>query len=132
MSKSIVGQAVFFLASCKSFNNGELDKNGKAPLILDPIAGVSPRGLNVISGTSAELSGFVAGKCYGVKAVEQEEYVNPETGKTTRSFNFSAVGEVGVMEAMVQANTNKPTFLIQPETAEEKAKVQSEPIGATA
>lgn len=127
MSKSNVGQVVFFLASCKVFNSGNVDKNGKTPLILDPISGTSPRGLNVISGTSAELSGFTPGKCYAVKAVESEPYTD-DKGNTTRSFNFNSVGEVSTLEAMNQAMSNKPNYLIQPSnvTKEVAEEVEAE------
>lgn len=136
MSKSVVGQTVFFLASCKAFNGGIADSQGKMPVVLNPIAGESPRGLNIISGTSAELQGFEPGKCYGVKAIEQELYTHPEgherAGQQVRSFNFDSVGEIGVMEAMREAKSNKPTYLIQPEGAVVPAEQASEEIEANA
>lgn len=127
-----VGQAVFFMASCKAFNGGIADRNSLMPVILDPISGKSPRGLNVISGTSAEMNGFEVGKCYGVKAVETEVYVDKD-GKSVRSFNFSVIGELSVQDAMKEAMNSSPTFLIQPNSStEESTEDVAEKIEATA
>jgi hypothetical protein len=89
-----------FVASCKMFNQGEPDEQGKMPMVLVPTAGTSPRGINVISGTSAELQGFEAGKCYAVVANEREVYVK-DSGEKVRSFDFNAIGQMTAMEAML-------------------------------
>lgn len=108
---------MLFVASCKSFNNGNVDKNGKEPMVLKPISGTSPRGLNVISGTSAELQGFEKGKMYIVDATEGELYTR-EDGTTVRSFNFDAIAEVNPFEALAHAKSEPVKLLIQPETEE--------------
>lgn len=106
-----------FIASAKVFNSGKADKNGLEPLVLVPLAGTSPRGLNVISGTSAELQGYEAGKVHAISATEQEPYIDEDTGRTVRSFQFNNVGVVNTIEAMEYANKTPLKVIIQPETA---------------
>lgn len=89
------------------WNNGTPDKNGNDPMVLIPLGGLSPRGLNVISGTSAELQGFVAGKCYIVNAIER-----PDEG-FGRQFNFSSIAEVNPFEALDYAKTEPVKVVIQ-------------------
>jgi hypothetical protein len=107
-----------FIASCKVFNSGNADKNGLMPLVLVPLAGTSPRGLNVISGTSAELQGYEAGKVYAISAIEQDPYIDEDTGRTVRSFQFNSVGEVNTIEAMEYANKTVLKVIIEPENVE--------------
>ena len=110
-----------FIAVAKVFNGGEVDKNGKSPIVLQPLSGTSPRGLNVLSGTVAESQGFIPNKTYGVIATEREQY----EGK--RQFNFSLVGEVSTLDALSMATTSPVKLLIQPEVEE-----QAPPVGAEA
>lgn len=88
-----------FVAICSPFNGKGVtaDKNGKLPVVLQPISGTSPRGLNVLSGTVAENSGFEPGKTYGVIATER-----PADEEYGRQFSFTKVGEVSAIEAMSQ------------------------------
>ncbi len=104
-----------FVASCKKFNNGNVDTNGKEPLLLKPIAGTSPRGLNVISGTSAELQDFKPGKTYVVSATEGDMY-EKEDGTSIRSFNFDNVAEVNPLEALRYAKEDALKVVIQAAT----------------
>ncbi len=110
-----------FVASCKKFNNGNVDTNGKEPLLLKPIAGTSPRGLNVISGTSAELQDFKAGKTYVVSATEGEEF-EKEDGTMVRSFNFDNVAEVNPLEALRYAKEDALKVVIQPVAKKKEAE----------
>jgi hypothetical protein len=90
-----------FVASCKPYNQGEPEEvSGLMPLLLEPIAGTSPRGVNVISGSSAQMQGFEVGKCYACKATEREIFVK-KNGDQVRSFDFSAIGNMTAMEAML-------------------------------
>mgnify|MGYP001072496525 CR=1 FL=1 len=112
--------SVNFVASCKNFNSGNPDKNGKDPILLKPIGGKSPRGINVLSGTSAELQDFIPGKCYAVQATETAPY-ETEDGRTVRSFNFDNLGELSPIEAMEYSTKDTLKFLIQPENAQVEA-----------
>jgi len=48
------------------------NKHGVLPLVLDPIAGKSPRGINLMDGTAAENSGVEADNVYAFKVTEHE------------------------------------------------------------
>lgn len=110
-----------FVASCKLFNSGKTDKKGKMPILLKPIAGQSPRGLNVLSGTSAELQGYKPGKTYVVSATEVEPY-EKEDGSIIRSFNFDNVGEISPLEALRYAKDDALQVIIQPSTVSEEVE----------
>lgn len=116
-----------FIASVKKWNNGTADGKGMDPVVLKPFSGHSPRGLNVISGTSAELQGFKVGTTVVVSAVETEPYTNPATGKVTRSFNFDNIAEINPLEALAHAQSNPLTVEIAAEST-----VEAEGVTATA
>jgi len=59
------------VATVNRFNNGEEDKNGNLPVILNVIAGKCPN-RNVLSGTVAENAGFEVGETYLVQCREIE------------------------------------------------------------
>lgn len=86
-----------FLAICSTFNgeNAKVDKNGKMPVALQPIAGTSPRGLNILSGSVAENTGFEAGKTYLILASER-----PADERHGRQFNYAKLGEASLMETI--------------------------------
>ena len=90
-----------FIATAKKFNKEgqQFDKNGVQNIALVPLAGTSPRNLNFIAGTVAQNEGLKAGTTYVVRALEEEPYINPDTGVTTRSFNFTMIAEIGAMDA---------------------------------
>lgn len=111
-----------FTASVKTFSGGNPDRNGKMPIVLQPISGMSPRGLNVLSGTVAENQGFVAGSVHAVVATEREEF------EGTRQFNFSSVGVITPLEAIADAKENKLQLVIQPTTG---VPANANPVNAT-
>ena len=118
-----------FIATAKKFNRlgHQFDKHGLQNIVLVPLAGISPRNLNVIAGTVAEKEGFNANTTYVVRGLEQEPYTNPETGVTTRSFNYTMIAEIGAMDAfkMLQEDKmGKLTTLIK-ENVPVKATVES-------
>lgn len=129
----------FFTASAKLFTNGNEDINGHLPMILSPITGVSPRGVNVISGTSAELYEIEKGKSYVVKATELEpedkgwqEGASDKDGNLIRQFNYEKVAEIPIetviAEALrpVKAGEKKLTVIInKPEQGWIKAEVST-------
>lgn len=110
---------IAFTATVKAWSQGEADKNGKMPLVLVPISGVSPRGLNVISGTSAELQGFKEGTVHAVTATERE--VTPENEQYGRQFNFSSIGTLSPLEALRDAKENPLNIIIKPAAVEANA-----------
>jgi len=77
-------------ASVNNFN-GNLDKNGKNPVILNVIAGKFPN-RNVLAGTIAENLGIEVGKSYlfSVREVESNEH--------GRQFIYSKLKELSAME----------------------------------
>lgn len=95
-----------FIATCKNWNGEKThDSNKNRNVALLPFAGSAPRGVNVIAGTVAISEGFEAGKCYAVKATETEPYTNPDTGKTSKSFNFDMIAELPALEAYKEAQS---------------------------
>ena len=113
-----------FIASVKNWNNGVADKNGKMPILLKPFAGTSPRGLNVISGTSAELQGFKVGTTCVVSATEGEPYDDGD-GNITRSFNFDNIAEVSPIEALAHAKSDPLQVVIAPEAVAEEIEANA-------
>ena len=59
------------LVSVNPFNQGNPDKNGKDPVILNVVAGKAPNRL-VLAGTVAENSGFKVGHVYYANCRETE------------------------------------------------------------
>lgn len=107
-----------FIATAKKWNKEgqEFDKNGKQNIVLIPLAGTSPRNMNVVAGTIAEREDLKANTTYVVRGLEQEPYVNPETGLVSRSFNFNMIAEIGAMDVfkmLQEGNLGKLTTLIQ-------------------
>ena len=115
-----------FVASAKQWNGGKPDKNGLDSVVLIPFGGTSPRGLNVICGTNAQMQGFVLNKCYIVTATERPE--DPEYG---RQFNFTAIAEVNPFDALTYSSNNPTRVLIEKgdvdmEVQENAAQVEAE------
>ncbi len=69
------------IAKVSPFEQGNLDKNGKLPVILNVVAGNSPN-RTVLSGTIAEREGFNVGETH---LVQVREVAADEYG---RQFNF--------------------------------------------
>lgn len=122
-------QSVYFLAKCATFvsESAHDDINDKAPIVLTPIGGQSPRGRNIVSGTVAESEGFVDGITCLVLATFTGQ-VETEDGEVIDSYNFTKIADYDkketveyVMEHPLQnpliaprgANANDPTA--QPE-----------------
>ena len=72
--------------------NGNADKHGEAPILLNVLAGKAPN-RNIISGTVAIKNGFEIGKMYIVQITEGKE--SPQYG---RQFNHNKISEVKVTE----------------------------------
>jgi hypothetical protein len=103
---------MFFTASAKEMTHDEnlQDTNEKWPMILSPITGKSPRGVNVISGTSAELYGILPGKSYVIKATELEdgdkswqEGASDKSGNLIRQFQYENVAEIPIETVIAEA-----------------------------
>lgn len=117
-----------FVAVCTAFKgkDAKADKNGKAPVALQPISGTSPRGLNILSGTVAEQQGFVPGKTYGVMATER-----PTDEEYGRQFNYTKIGELSALEVMTMP-LNGVKLLIAPANAEATVNTEADAPAVTA
>lgn len=82
------------VAAVNDFTQGKADKNGKAPVILNVVAGNFPN-RNVISGTVAENIGLEKGKTYLLSVREGEAH--PTHG---RQFVYSKLKELSAEEIM--------------------------------
>lgn len=102
-----------FMASAKTFNNGKVDKNGLPPVALLPLTGTSPRGINVIAGTSAELYGIEVGNCYAMRARELSagDKGYSEDYSDQRQFQFEMLAPVDTFKA-VEAGIKKPAKVL--------------------
>jgi len=107
----------FIVASVAIFKQGDLDKNGKEPVILVPIAGTCPN-RNVLSGTVAENMGIETGKTYLFSVREAES--DPEYG---RRFVFTKVNELSGAETLdVCLKLGPATMLDASESTSQTAK----------
>lgn len=131
-----------FMASAKLFNNGDVDSQGLQPVALLPLTGVSPRGINVISGSSAELQGIEPGNCYAIRATEieptdegYEPVISKKTGEEIRQFNFQMLATVDTFKA-VEASVKTPARIVvnattvkdDSETEEPEAKAKGKAV----
>lgn len=82
------------VAAVNPFTQGKADKNGKAPVILNVVAGNFPN-RNVVSGTVAENIGLEKGKTYLLSVREGE----PDA-KFGRQFGYSKLKELTAEEIM--------------------------------
>lgn len=82
------------IATAKEFTQGNADKHGKSPVILNVLAGKCPN-RTVLSGTIAEREGFTVGKSYLVQVREIEA-----DAKYGRQFIFSKAGDVSTMDIL--------------------------------
>jgi len=82
------------IATAKNFTQGNVDKNGKAPVILNVLAGQCPN-RTVISGTVAEREGLEVGKSYLIQVRETKTDT-----KHGRQFVFSKAGELSPMDIL--------------------------------
>ena len=80
--------------SVNHYNNGEPDKNGKDPVILNILAGKAPNRI-VLSGTVAENAGFTVGKSYLAQCRERE--MDDQYG---RQFVWNSIKELSVKEIL--------------------------------
>lgn len=107
------------LASVNNFTQGTDDKNGKAPVILNVVAGKCPN-RNVISGTVAENIGIAVGKTYLLQVREVEE--DPTYG---RQFIYSKLSEVDnpltIIESVSKMDKAE-VFAVEGPTAASSAK----------
>jgi len=90
----------------RDFVNGEVDKNGKSPVLLYVLGGKCPN-RNVLSGTFAENEGFEIGKSYLVQVTEREE--DPTYG---RQFQFTKIGELNTLDLIgIADKLGEPTMI---------------------
>lgn len=87
------------IASVNAFTNGTPDKNGKAPVILNVVAGKCPN-RHVISGTVAENMGIEVGNTYLFNVRE-----GAEDATYGRQFVFNKLKELTVLEIVSAAAT---------------------------
>jgi hypothetical protein len=94
-------QSVYFLAKCATFvsDSAHDDKNDKAPIVLTPIGGQSPRGRNIVSGTVAESEGFIDGVTCLVLATFTGQ-VETEDGEIVDSYNFTKIADYDKKETV--------------------------------
>jgi hypothetical protein len=109
-----------FLATVKSFTNGEADKNGNLPVILNPVAGKCPD-KRVIAGTVALNDGMQINKTYLISCTEGDE--DPEYG---RQFNYSVVAEASLMEIVQSTQFLGAPSLIVTETVNQEQEEEQE------
>ena len=84
-----------FIACVKEANNIKANKRNVRPVILDPVWGTTPRGINVLDGTVAKNNGIECNKAYMFKAIELEPNDKGfNFNITNRQFNFSKLIEV--------------------------------------
>ena len=121
-----------FFASARQFNkidpdtkDWKVDSRGLRPVSLKPLAGMAPRALNVISGTTASeaVLDLTIGKCYIFQANEVTEGMKGYSSDHShvRQFNFDVVSEIGVLDAIAEGRKDPPSCLIestQPELEE--------------
>lgn len=106
-----------FIGVVKKFAMGTEDSNGLLPLAIIPLTGVSPRALNVVSGSSAEIMDIVPGKAYGFTATETEptdegyEPVENKQGDIVRQFNFQSLVEIDAVRAMELSLGSSPKIV---------------------
>lgn len=102
--------------SVNHFNNGEPDKNGKDPVILNVLAGKAPN-RTVLSGTVAENAGFKVGNSYLAQCRETE--MDEQYG---RQFIWNSIKELSVMDILEsKKNLGAATIF---DAAEAPAEVQ--------
>jgi len=117
-----------FLATAKQFNRidestGEVkvDKNGRASVLLNVLAGKAPN-RNIISGTIADREGFELGKSYLVSYNESE--TDEQYG---RQFNFTKVGEASIMDVLAAKGQLGDAVIVNVDgTSEESEETTSE------
>ena len=112
------------IASVNPFTQGEVDKNGKAPVILNVVAGKCPN-RNVLSGTIAESMGIETGKTYLLSVREGEP--DPTYG---RRFVYSNLKALDALEIVSAAPTIGPAEIFDvnttSKTVEKPAEKKSE------
>lgn len=113
-------RTTFFVACVKTATLGgkiKANQHGMIPLVLEPVQGKSPRGINILDGTVAENDEIESGKTYAFKATELlpgDKGFNPDV--ENRQFNFSRMGEpISTMEMVELAMKNDITILVNPE-----------------
>lgn len=99
------------IASVNSYNQGNEDKNGKEPVILNVVAGKCPN-RQVLSGTVAENMNIEVGKTYLFNVREGEE--DPTYG---RRFVFNALKELDAIEILDASKklSNPEVFSVEEE-----------------
>jgi len=127
------------MAVAKTFKNGQKFDKGttKAAIAMVPLTGNSPRGLNVLSGTSAELYEIEIGKCYAMQATEQVEGMkgfNPDAedknGDCPRQFQFRMLVEVDAWQAVTAGIASPPVIEMASQsviTEDSKEEEEEEP-----
>jgi hypothetical protein len=107
------------VAAVNNFTQGNPDKNGEAPVILNVVAGKFPN-RNVISGTVAKNIGIEVGKTYLLSIREGE--VSVEFG---RQFVYSKLSELKGMEIVSTAKELGAASLFKVETESENIAVHA-------
>jgi hypothetical protein len=87
------------VATVNKFNNGEEDKNGKLPVILNVVAGKCPN-RNVLSGTVAENAGFEVGETYLIQCREIEP--SEEYGRQFVYNKMKSLDVVNILDSIKQ------------------------------
>lgn len=91
-------------AVVKAYTQGNPDKNGKDPVILQVVAGTSPN-RTILSGTIAEREGFVVGNAYLTQIKEGDE------NEFGRQFIFSNIGVLGTMDLLsIESHLGEPVI----------------------
>lgn len=109
------------IASVNDFTNGTPDKHGKAPVILNVVAGKCPN-RHVLSGTVAENMKIEVGNTYLFNVREGAE--DAEYG---RQFVFNKLKELSVHEIVSAASTlGEAQMFDVAEGVKSPAKVNSE------
>lgn len=89
------------------FQSGNEDRNGRKPLILDPVFGEVPF-RRIINGTLAFNAGLEVGKTYLVK-IEMVDNTNPDTGVVSKQPQVTRLGDGALSATEIAINT--PAFI---------------------
>ena len=118
--------------SAKKGEKREPDTNGKLPVVIEPIGGESPRGINVMSGTVAENQGLEEGKNYIFKAVHVGKVESSaNAGQMIEGFNLSSLGQLSPMEAIEWYDKKGLKFQIDPAEEDSATFNANSPVDET-
>jgi len=85
--------------------NGKEDRNGRKPVMLNPVFGTVPY-RRIINGTIAHNLGLEIGKTYLVQ-IEMVDNTNPDTGVVTKQPQATRLGDGAITALELACNRTK-------------------------